>query len=196
MSGRDLLLFTRALLRSPREVGAIAPSSSSLADRLATVVPRRNGAVVVELGAGTGVVTAKIDQRRSPDSTFLVFERNEPLAAKLARLAPTAQVASDARDLRKQLADNGLTEADAIVCGLPWANFSTEEHDELLGTIIDVLAPGGVFTTFAYVHALVLPQARLFRDELAARFDEVLPTRAVLRNLPPAITYACRSPRR
>lgn len=195
MSGRDLLMFAQALVRSPREVGAIAPSSALLAERLATVVPRRRDAVVVELGAGTGAVTTKIDQRRSPESTFLVFERNPRLAEQLTRLAPTAHVADDARDLRKQLASTGCTAADAIVCGLPWAIFSAQEHDELLSAITDVLAPGGVFTTFAYVHALVLPQARRFRDELTARFDEVLPTRAVLRNLPPAITYVCRSPR-
>jgi phosphatidylethanolamine/phosphatidyl-N-methylethanolamine N-methyltransferase len=195
MSGRDLLLFTQALLRSPREVGAIAPSSFVLGDRLAAVVPRRDDAVIVELGAGTGVVTARIERRRSPASTFLAFERNPTLAMEVKRQAPRADViADDARKLQSHLEERGLTTVDAIVCGLPWANFTTEEQSELLGVITNVLGAGGVFTTFAYVHALVLPQARQFRDALAARFDEVLPTRAVLRNLPPAITYACRTP--
>ncbi|MGH3795674.1 MAG: class I SAM-dependent methyltransferase [Pseudonocardiaceae bacterium] len=195
MSGRDLLLFTQALLRAPREVGAIAPSSFVLGDRLAAVVPRKDDAVIVELGAGTGVVTARIDIRRSPASTFLAFERNPQLAIEVRRAAPRAQViADDARRLRVHLEEQGLTTVDAIVCGLPWANFSEQEQSDLLGTITDALGSGGVFTTFAYVHALVLPQARRFRDALAARFDEVLPTRAVLRNLPPAITYVCRTP--
>lgn len=195
MSGRDLLLFTQALLRSPREVGAIAPSSFGLGDRLAAVVPRRDDAVTIELGAGTGVVTARIELRRSPKSTFLAFERNPQLAMEVKRQAPSAQViADDARRLRLHLEKRGLTTVDAIVCGLPWANFSQEEQSELLGVITSVLGSGGVFTTFAYLHALVLPRARQFRDALVTRFDEVLTTRAVLRNLPPAITYVCRTP--
>lgn len=195
MPGRDLLLFTRALLRSPREVGAIAPTSFVLGDRLAAVVPRRDDAVIVELGAGTGTVTARIELRRSPKSTFLAFERNPQLAMEVKRQAPHAQViADDARKLRLHLEERGLTTVDAIVCGLPWANFSEPEQSELLGVITNMLGAGGVFTTFAYVHALLLPQARQFRDTLATRFDEVLPTRAVLRNLPPAITYVCRTP--
>ncbi len=195
MSARDLLLFTQALLRSPREVGAIVPSSFALGDRLAAVVPRRDDAVIVELGAGTGVVTARIERRCSSKSTFLAFERNPRLAMEVTRQAPHAQViADDARKLRSHLEKRGLTTVDAIVCGLPWANFSAAEQSALLDVITSVLGTGGVFTTFAYVHALVLPQARQFRDALAARFDEVLPTRAVLRNLPPAITYVCRTP--
>lgn len=195
MSGRNFLLFTQALLRSPREVGAIAPSSSVLGDRLATVVPRSDDAVIVELGAGTGVVTARIDRRRSPHSTFLVFERDPQLAMELTRRSSGVEViADDARRLRWHLEQRGLSTVNAIVCGLPWANFSAEEQSELLGVITSVLGTGGVFTTFAYVHALVLPQARQFHAALAARFDEVLPTRAVLRNLPPAMTYVCRTP--
>ncbi|MGH3872080.1 MAG: class I SAM-dependent methyltransferase [Pseudonocardiaceae bacterium] len=185
------------MVRSPREVGAIAPSSFVLGDRLAAVVPRRDDAVIVELGAGTGVVTARIERRRSPASTFLAFERNPQLAREVARQAPRAHViADDVRSLRLHLAERGLTTVDAIVCGLPWANFSEPEQSELLDVITNALGAGGVFTTFAYVHALVLPQARQFRDALTARFDEVLPTRAVLRNLPPAITYVCRTPLR
>jgi phosphatidylethanolamine/phosphatidyl-N-methylethanolamine N-methyltransferase len=195
MSGQNFLLFAQALLRSPREVGAIAPSSSVLGDRLAAVVPRSDDAVIVELGAGTGVVTARIELRRSPQSTFLAFERDPQLAMELKRQSSGVQVIlDDARRLRLHLEQRGLTTVNAIVCGLPWANFSDQEQSELLGVITRVLGPGGVFTTFAYVHALVLPQARQFRDALSARFDEVLPTRAVLRNFPPAITYVCRRP--
>jgi len=195
MSGRSLLLFAQALLRAPREVGAIAPSSSVLGDRLAAVVPRSDDAVIVELGAGTGVVTARIERRRSPQSTFLAFERDPQLAMELKRQSSGVQViADDARRLRLHLEQRGLTTVDTIVCGLPWANFSDQEQSELLGVITRVLGAEGVFTTFAYAHALALPQARQFRAALAARFDEVLPTRAVLRNFPPAITYVCRTP--
>ncbi|MGH3914493.1 MAG: class I SAM-dependent methyltransferase [Pseudonocardiaceae bacterium] len=195
MYGRDWMLFARALLRSPQEVGAIAPSSTRLGDRLAAVVPRTDDAVIVELGAGTGVVTARIDSRRSPSSTFLAVERNPALANQVQRQVSGAQViADDARNLRTHLEQRCLTSVDAIVCGLPWANFSHEDQSELLDAITGVLGPAAVFTTFAYVHALALPSARRFRGALTSRFGEVLRTPTVLRNLPPAITYVCRAP--
>lgn len=196
MVAPDIVPFARALLRSPRTVGAVAPSSVVLGDRLAVVVPQGDDAVIVELGAGTGAVTARIDRRRSPRSTFVAFERDALLAARLAERAPRVRViAGDARNLGAHLAEHGLDKADAVVCGLPWANFSEVEQLALLGEIRRALAPGGAFTTFAYVHALVLPPARRFRALLASEFEEVLRTRAVVRNLPPAITYVCRRPR-
>ncbi|MGH3932204.1 MAG: class I SAM-dependent methyltransferase [Pseudonocardiaceae bacterium] len=197
MYTRDLVLFLRALLRSPHEVGAIAPSSAVLGDRLATVVPRTDDAVIVELGAGTGVVTARIDARRSPKSTLLAFERNPTLANEVRRQVPGALViADDARHLPAHLNKHDLTTVDAVVCGLPWANFSDQEQSELLDAITGVLCPEGVFTTFAYLHALALPSARRFLGALTIRFGEVARTPAVLRNLPPAITYVCRAPLR
>lgn len=195
MSVRELSLFMRALVRAPREIGAIAPSSRVLGDRLAAVVPRKDDAVIVELGAGTGAVTERIEIRRSPKSTFLVFERDAQLALRVRQQVPRAHViADDVRSLGRHLEEQGLTTVDAIVCGLPWANFAEQEQSELLDTITRALDSGGVFTTFAYQHALVLPQARRFRDALRVRFDEVLPTRIILGNLPPAFTYVCRTP--
>ncbi|MGH3940366.1 MAG: class I SAM-dependent methyltransferase [Pseudonocardiaceae bacterium] len=197
MYARDLALFLRALLRSPHEVGAIAPSSAVLGDQLAIVVPCTEDAVIVELGAGTGVVTTRIDTRRSSTSTLLAFERNPLLANEVRRQVPGALViADDARNLRVHLEERDLGTVDAVVCGLPWANFSDQEQSELLDAITGVLGPEGVFTTFAYVHALALPSARRFRGALTTRFGQVARTPTVLRNLPPAITYVCRAPLR
>lgn len=192
----EIVPFLQALIRSPRTVGAVAPSSRMLGDRLAAVVPEGDGAVVVELGVGTGVVTERIDQRRSPRSAFLALERDPRLAARAAGRFPKVTVVSgDARELGVHLAEQGVGKVDAVVCGLPWANFSRDEQVELLDEIGQALAPGGAFTTFAYVHALPLRSARRFKKLLSSRFEEVLPTRVVVRNVPPAITYVCRRPR-
>lgn len=192
----DLFAFLHALRRSPREVGAIAPSSPQLAARLAAVVPAHEPCTVVELGAGTGVITTRLRDRITAGSRLLVVERDEHLAAQLADRCAEARIFhDDARNLRSLLRDADIPAVDAIVCGLPWSLFTMAERGELLTAIRGSLAPGGVFTTFAYVHTLGFPSARRFHVELQENFDEVLPTRAILRNLPPAITYVCRRPR-
>lgn len=177
-------------------MGAIAPSSPLLAARLASVVPARQQCAVVELGGGTGVVTTQLRQRMSQDSQLFVVERDAQLAERLTARCAGAQVFNDdARNLRKLLSDVGISGVDSIICGLPWSLFTRQARAELLTAIRESLAPGGVFTTFAYVHTLLFPSARLFHVELQESFEEVLPTRAIVRNLPPAITYVCRRPR-
>jgi hypothetical protein len=51
-----------------------------------------------------------------------------------------------------------------------------------------------VFTTFAYLNTVIQPNSRRFLALLRETFDEVLPTRAIWGNYPPALTYVCRRP--
>lgn len=151
---------------------------------------------MVELGAGTGVVTTQLRSRINADSRLLVVERDQTLADRLTELCPDAQVFhDDARNLPAILTAADIPAVDAIVCGLPWSLFTKVERAELLTAIRESLRPGGVFTTFAYAHTVVVPNARRFHVELEENFDEVLPTRVIVRNFPPAFTYVCRRPR-
>lgn len=101
-------------------IGAIAPSSASLAERLATVVPRTGGPTVVELGPGTGAVSAAI-ARRSPAGGRHVGVEIDPLLADHLRAvgAPLEVILGDAADLHALLANHGIGRADVVVGGLP-----------------------------------------------------------------------------
>ena len=85
----------------------------------------------------------------------------------------------------------GRASADAILSGLPWANFSRELQERLLGAVVAGLRPGGRFATFAYVPAAHFPPGRRFRALLEASFPRVETTRLVYRNFPPAFVYRC-----
>jgi phospholipid N-methyltransferase len=81
--------------------------------------------------------------------------------------------------------------ADYIVSGLPWANISPETQDRIMEAVVASLADGGIFTTFAYLHARWLPKARQFRRALEDRFAHVETSPVIWRNLPPAFVYRC-----
>jgi phospholipid N-methyltransferase len=85
--------------------------------------------------------------------------------------------------------------ADAVLCGLPWSLISAAAQRAIVEATARALRPEGSFSTLAYVHALPLSPARRFRALLGEVFDEVLSTRTVWRNLPPAVIYVCRRPR-
>lgn len=187
--------FLLAALCRPAAVGAVAPSSVGLATLLASVVPRSGAPVVVELGPGTGSVSAVIDRRLPPGGRHLAVELDQRMVAYLRRTRPgTEVVPGDARDLGALLGARGVTHADAVISGLPWALFDTDTQSAILGEVARLLGPTGAFTTFAYLHGMPLHTARRFRRTLADTFDEVVVSRTVWRNLPPAFGYVCRRP--
>ena len=187
--------FLRAFLRNPATTGAIAPSSERLARVLASVVPVSGTPTVVELGPGTGAVSAVIARRLPPGARHLAIELDPAMVAHLRRAHPDLEVVpGDARRLPALLAEHGVQRADAVVCGLPWALFDDATQAQVLDGISTAIGPTGAFTTFAYLQGMALPAARRFRATLRRTFEEVQVTATVWRNLPPAFVYVCRRP--
>ncbi|MGH3771125.1 MAG: class I SAM-dependent methyltransferase [Pseudonocardiaceae bacterium] len=193
---RHFLAFLAAVLRSPATVGAVAPSSPHLAARLAAVVPHMGEPVVVELGPGTGSVTTAIEYRLAGRGRHVAVEIDQVLARYLRAEHPGVEVlVGDAAELERLFAEHQVLSVDAVVGGLPWSLIDTGVQRVIIEATARALAPGGCFTTFAYVHALSMTRARQFQTLLGEVFDEVLTTRTVWWNLPPAVTYVCRRPR-
>jgi len=189
--------FLAAALRRPATMGAIAPSSPRLGGVLSSVVPRTGEPVVVELGPGTGAVSAVIAERLPEGARHLAVELDPDMVEYLRRTHPGLDVVhGNAADLGKLLAERGITRVDAVICGLPWALFDDATQTELLGEISRVIGDHGAFTTFAYLHGMTLGAARRFRRRLRGSFEEVLVSATVWRTLPPAFVYVCRRPRR
>jgi len=193
---RDLQTFLAAVVRNPASMGAVAPSSARLTDRLASVVPRTGEPVVVELGPGTGASTAAVQRRLGGRGRHLAVEIDPVLAEHVGRDHPNVEVAvGDAAALDRLLAERGITGVDAALSGLPWSLIRPDTQQTILDAVGRALRPGAPFTTLAYLHALPLGGARRFRALLDTMFDEVFTTRTVWLNLPPAVTYVCRRPR-
>lgn len=77
------VLFTRALLANPRAVGAACPSSSKLAQAIAAQVKLPCEGLIIELGGGTGAVTAALLQRGVDPSQLVVVEMDKLMARHL-----------------------------------------------------------------------------------------------------------------
>ena len=191
-----LVAFLAAVLRSPVTVGAVAPSSPQLATRLAAVVPRVGEPVVVELGPGTGSVTRAIEARLAGRGRQVAVEIDPALANYLsAQHAGVEVLVGDAAELARLFAEHQVSAVDAVVSGLPWSLMDPDAQRAIIAAMARSLRPGGCFTTFAYVHAMSKTRARQFRALLGEMFFEVIITRTVWWNLPPAVTYVCRKSR-
>jgi phospholipid N-methyltransferase len=178
--------------RTPLSIGAIVPSSDALAQTMVGPIDFAKARTVVEFGPGTGVMTAAILKHIGPDTKYVGIEINETFHRTLTVRFPTLQFFNrGAQDVRDILAGLGLESCDAIVCGLPWASLPIELQGRIMSSIIQVLRPGGVFVTFAYLSGLLLPAAGMLRRRLKAEFARVETTKIVWANVPPAFAYVC-----
>jgi phospholipid N-methyltransferase len=187
--------FLKEAVRKPNQVGAIAPSGDILANLMVDAVGIAPGQVVVELGAGTGVITLAI-RRRAPETPLLVFEPSGELAALLRERFPDARVAEKfAQELPTELDAWGQVAVDRVVSGLPWTIWPLEVQQSILQAVVSRMRPDGKFVTFGYLHSQVLPGAGRLRSLLGQYFNKVEPTGVAWRNLPPAFAWVATGPR-
>jgi len=185
--------FFWEFLKHPSKVGAIAPSSVSLAREMVDWLELSEAHAVVEYGPGTGIFTAQIIPRLAHESAFFAIEQNPTLVAILRRRFPEVRIYTDTVANVRVLCDReGIRQVDCILSGLPWASFSEARQNEILSSMMSSLRPGGQFVTFAYLQGLLLPAGRRFKAKLGEYFSEISQSRTVWMNLEPAFVYRCR----
>ena len=141
-----LLDFTKQTMRTPASIGAIAPSSRSVAKSVVALANLNKARTVVELGSGTGVFTEQIINNLVADTTFFALELNQVFVQATKTRCPQAQVYHDtAQSIRQYLNKHDVDQCDCIVSSLPWTIFEPIDQDILLEMLSSVLAPGGCF---------------------------------------------------
>lgn len=184
--------FFSAFLREPLKVGAFWPSSPELAEQMVEGCDLPSRETVVELGPGTGAFTGLILDRLRRRSQFFALEINARNVSELRRRFPRLQVYADcAARLPDYLRLHEAPKTDCIISGLAWGNMLPRTQNRILDAVLSSLAPGGLFTTFAYVHASWFPTSLRFRKRLFHHFSRIETTPIVWRNLPPAFIYRC-----
>ncbi len=188
----DTLTFALEFTRSPLDVASLVPSSLPVCRALALPVPETGHPVVVELGAGSGVVTEEVRQRLGGRGRHLAVELNARFAATLAERFPDIEVLHiDAQEVPALLHDRGLR-ADVVISGLPWAAFPDASlHRRLAGA----MTAHGAFTQLGYAATRWAGPARTQLAHLQPVFEEVTTSRTVWRSLPPAVVHTARRPR-
>lgn len=144
--------------------------------------------VIAEFGPGTGVFTDEIIRRMRSDARLLVFEVDPQFVANLRDRISDPRVvivADSAGTLAEQLERLQLPAVDCIVSGLPFTSLPRPVTHAILETTQAALRPGGVFVTYQYTPVL--------RSLLRSYFPTTRIRRYVLRNLPPALVFECRT---
>lgn len=181
----DEMRFLRTWASRPLTTGAVSPSGRHLARAMAAGVDPAWTGAVVELGPGTGAVTASLIERGVDPSRLTAIEFNPDFADHLRQRFPgIGVVVGDAYDIGETLRRAGIGEVAAVVSSLPLFTKPPLRRRHLIERAMEALEPGRPFIQFSY--ALVPPvPAEPGRWTL-----DVSPW--IVRNLPPARVWTYR----
>ncbi|MBL9178465.1 MAG: methyltransferase domain-containing protein [Verrucomicrobiaceae bacterium] len=185
--------FIKELRHNWKTIGAVAPSSPALAERMMEAAGVWQARRILELGPGTGALTTAIADVMPHTAGYLGIELNETFVGQLRPRFPRMRFeCADARNFDFSQVLAAGEKFDVVISGLPWTSFPRGLQQSILGNVLPHLAPGGCFTTFAYWGFHHLPGGRQFRSLLHEMTHGVETTRIVWGNLPPAFVYLAR----
>jgi phospholipid N-methyltransferase len=184
-SALDWWLMMKAFWKKGRSIASFAPSSRFMARKVVNGIDFEKARCIVELGAGTGPITAALVKRIKAHTKLLVIELDPDLCGRLKTRFPQIDVVQgDACQFDKLLADRGITEVDHVCSGLPLPSFPAPLRDTILATSARMLASGGTFRQLT-----VMP---LIYYRLYCRYFDDVRFRFVPLNMPPGGVYVCR----
>jgi len=174
-------LFFRRWLANPLQMGSIIPSSPTLCRRIAALARRAEDEVIVELGAGTGVVSRALLAAGVPPEKLVVVEIVRDMAEHLRKALPGVNVIQgDAFDLANALPERLHGKVGTAICGIPLVMLPTEQQRRFIAAVESV-APGRGFLLYTYCITSPLPYGTL---GLTAKREAWTP-----RNFPPASVW-------
>jgi phosphatidylethanolamine/phosphatidyl-N-methylethanolamine N-methyltransferase len=174
-------LFLGRWLRNPLRMGSVVPSSPALCRRIARHTRWAKDEVVVELGAGTGVVSRALLQAGLPPEQLYVVEIEAHMAAHLRATMPGVNVLTgDAFALPEILPRALHGKVGTAICGIPLVLLPLTQQRRFVQAV-EAVAPGQGFLLYTYCATSPLPYRKL---GLAARREAWTPL-----NIPPASVW-------
>ena len=174
-------LFLRRWLANPLQMGSVVPSSPALCRRVAAQIRRAPAEAVLELGAGTGVISRALITGGVPADRLFTVEIVPDMADHLRTILPGVHVLTgDARRLGDLLPPAWHGQIGTVVCGIPLVLLSFAEQRRFIDAI-DAVAPGRGFLHYSYCLTSPLPSKR---HGLIAKREAWTPL-----NVPPASVW-------
>ena len=174
-------MFFRRWLANPLQMGSIVPSSPALCARIVRNVRRAEDEIVLELGAGTGVISQALLDSGVPAGRLFVVEIVSDMARHLRDVLPGVNVIEgDARRLPELLPTRWRGKVGTVICGIPLVLLPKAEQRRFIDAMEDV-APGRGFLHYTYCATSPLPWKA---HRLTARREAWTPL-----NFPPASVW-------
>jgi phosphatidylethanolamine/phosphatidyl-N-methylethanolamine N-methyltransferase len=178
---KNTSLFLKRWLANPLQMGSVIPSSPALCRRIAALAACGPDEVVVELGAGTGVISRALLEAGLPPERLVVVEIVCDMADHLRSALPGVNVIQgDAFELAQALPARMHGKVGTAICGIPLVMLPLAQQRRFVDAVESV-APGKGFLLYTYCITSPLPYRKL---GLTAKREAWTPL-----NIPPASVW-------
>ena len=144
--------FFKEGIRNLKTVGTVTRSSRYLCDKIINHSKIHQAKVIVELGAGDGVLTKHILGRMPEDCKLITFEINDFFIDTLEAIDDDRLVvaADSAENIQKYLDQEGLDHVDIIYSAIPFSVFPKPLARSIVTTSKSVLSLEGEYLQIHY----------------------------------------------
>ena len=178
--------FFKGWQRDKKGVGALLPTSSVTARRMADVIDTSSGLPVLELGAGTGVITKAILERGVAPHDLVSIEYASHFCELLRKRFSGVDIRNgDVFQLDTVLADRRGQIFDSVISAVPMLSFPLERRIALMKDLLSRVPRGRPVVQIT--HGPMSPLPAMPEIYTIAHFD------FIMRNLPPAQLWLYRS---
>ncbi|MGH4117433.1 class I SAM-dependent methyltransferase [Clostridium sp.] len=179
--------FIKEFIKNPEFIGAVAPSSKYLAEKMIENINFKECDCIVEYGPGTGIFTEKLIARKKENTLLLVIENNKEFYEDLFHMYGYKQnvkiINDGAENIKKYLKEYNIKQVDYVVSGLPFTVLPVSVTNAILKNTNDILSNKGEFITFQY---------SLLKKNLFEIFFGSVKVKKAMINIPPAYVFRCR----
>lgn len=181
--------FLHAFLKNPLKVGAIAPSSPELAQKMMQNISPSKDSIILELGVGTGAITKFVREIVPNKESYLGIELDNNLVKSLNRRFPELRIVrGNACEVFSLHQKTDLGKVGFIISCLPFVSIPNEIGEKILREVDKFMVDGCVFRTIQYAHGYYMPSAMKLREYMEKRYGKAKKSQIVMKNVPPAYT--------
>ncbi len=177
--------FFKESLKNMKTSATVTRSSKFVCKKMIQYVDFENADLIVELGAGDGVITEHILEAMRPDSRLMVFEILDQFCDKIRGIDDERLIVinDSAEHIGKYLKEYGFEQAYDVVSAIPFVALPKELAKTILSEVKKHIRPGGNYSQLHY-STLVKGLYEEFFGEVEIEFVPL--------NFPPAFIHYCK----
>ncbi len=180
------LAFIKEAFKNIKTTGTIMPSSRFLIKKMLQDIDFNTVQLIVEYGAGNGIITKQILNKMNVNTTLICFEINDAFYNQLLQINDHRLIVlkQSAADISSILKNRNLKTVDYFISSLPLAIMPLALSKNILNCSKNALKNNGLFIQYQYSTNFFKNFKQIFGKNNVNLNFEIL-------NLPPAFIYKC-----
>lgn len=173
-------------IKNFKEMGTVIQSGPSMCKKMVQHLHKNEDLIIVELGAGDGVITKYILEKMSPIAKLYVFEINPTLCEIISKIDDKRMILinSGAQNMESELAKYNISQVDTIISAIPFLVLPDDLTQEILKICKKTLKMDGYFVQMHYVKRISAMYKEIFGNVTISY---------VPLNIPPGYVFRCKN---